>query len=91
MADPRYQRADGVGETLIDAEVFLVKPGSEDVFYLDATGAALWRLLAEPLTAAEAVTVFAAAFPDVPRDRLERDVAALLADFSARKLVDVLG
>lgn len=90
MPDPRYRRAAEVGKTLIDNEIFLVKAGSDDVFHLDATGAALWRLLADPLTAAAATAVFAAAFPDIPAERLERDVAALLADLSARGLVDTL-
>jgi sensor domain CHASE-containing protein len=90
MPDPRYRRAAEVGETLIDNEIFLVRAGSEGVFHLDATGAALWRLLADPLTAAEAIAVFAAAFPDIPPERLERDVTALLADLAARGLVAAL-
>jgi Coenzyme PQQ synthesis protein D (PqqD) len=84
---PRYRKNPVVGETRIENDVFLVEPGSDDVFYLDATGAALWRLLSEPQTQDEIEAVFAAAFPDVPRDRLERDLAALLADLTGRKLV----
>ena len=84
---PRYRRNPGVGETRIENDVFLVEPGTDEVFYLDATGAALWRLLSEPRTPDEIEAVFAAAFPDVPRDRLGRDLAALLADLAARNLV----
>jgi hypothetical protein len=88
MADaPRYRRNPEVGETRIESDVFLVEPGTDEVFFLDATGAALWQLLSEPQTLFEIEAVFAAAFPDVPRDRLEGDLAALLAALAARKLV----
>jgi hypothetical protein len=83
----RYRRNAGVGETRVESDVFLVAPGSDEVFYLDAVGAALWRLLAEPRGMAEIEDVFAAAFPDIAADRLARDLAAVLADMVARRLV----
>lgn len=85
----RYQRNAAIGETRIENDVFLVAPGSDDVFYLDAIGAGLWRLLAEPHGMTEIEEVFAAAFPDVAPDRLARDLAAVLADMIARRLVIV--
>ncbi len=64
MADAvRYRRNPEVGETRIEGDVFLVQPGTDEVFFLDATGAALWQLLSVPQTLGEVETVFAAAFP----------------------------
>jgi hypothetical protein len=83
----RYQRNAGIDETRIENDVFLVVPGSDDVFYLDAVGAGLWRLLAAPHRMTEIEEVFAAAFPDVASDRVARDLAAVLAEMVARRLV----
>ena len=41
MAGKRYQRREDVSETDVDGEIFLVEPGSQDVFYLDLVGAGL--------------------------------------------------
>ncbi len=45
----RYGQRPGVSATEIDGDVFLVEPGTEEVFYLNAVAGGLWRALAEPM------------------------------------------
>jgi len=88
MAEPaRYVRNPAVTETAVDDEVFLVEPASQEVFYLDAVTAALWRCLAEPQTEDELARLFRAAFPDTDAATIARDLGAALADMRARALV----
>jgi len=83
----RYRRNEAANETEIDGEIFLVEPGSEEVYHLDRTGSALWRLLARPRRLAEILDVFHDAFPDVAADELERDLRRALETLSERGLV----
>jgi len=75
----RWRRRPAIAETAVDDELFLVHPGTQEIVHLDPPAAALWRLLAEPAGWAEIEAVFAAAFPDVPAERLAADLAAALA------------
>ena len=68
----------------VDDVIFLVGPRNDGVFHLNATGAAVWRLLAEPVTKAEVAQILAGAFPDVPPDRLRDDLNTLVDDLDAR-------
>jgi sensor domain CHASE-containing protein len=86
--DVRYRRCAGVSETRVDDDLFLVEPASDEVFYLDTNGAALWRLLAEPKSMSEIERVFASAFPDVPAERLRHDLHSILAEMTRRRLVE---
>ena len=83
----RYRRNPAVSETELDGEIFLVEPESEEVFYLDAMGAGLWRLLAAPQSIEEAVTVYQAAFPDIDRQTVENDLRTALQTLLERGLV----
>lgn len=59
----------------------------DGVYYgLDAVGARVWELLAEPRRVADLVSTIVAEF-DVTADRCERDLIALLDDLAARSLV----
>lgn len=82
----RYRRL-AAGATPVDDELFLACPDDE-IFHLNALGAALWRLLDEPMTADELVALVGAAFPDTPREVLARDVAAFLERLRARGLIE---
>ena len=89
MAEPqRYQRKPGVSETELDGEIFLVQPDDGEVFYLDAMGAGLWRLIAVPQSFDEAVTVFRNAFPDIDSERVESDLKSALQILLDRGLVE---
>jgi hypothetical protein len=82
----RYIRAAGVSETAVDDELFLVAPQTQEIVHLDALAAAVWRQLAEPATAADIAALFAAAFPDMPAERLRADIEAALAVLLAEGL-----
>jgi hypothetical protein len=84
---PRFRRADGVGETVIDGETFLVEPATQEVFYLDHITSALWRMLDKPCSATELTSLFHAAFPERDEAEIARDIAAVAADLLARGLV----
>ena len=68
--------------------MLLARPEGAEVYRLDPTGAALWRLFAEPLGAAEAVAALARAFPEVAHHRIEAEVSALIADLAGRGLIE---
>ena len=73
-----YRRRPDVTERRLGNSVFLARPGNGGVDRLNETGAALWRLLEEPLGRDDAVRVFRTAFPRQPSARLARQVEDLL-------------
>ena len=83
----RYERNPAGTETEIDGEIFLVEPDTQEVFYLDTFGAALWRLLAEPQAPEEIVAVYRAAFPATDGKTIRGDVEAALRDLLDRSLI----
>ena len=87
---PRYLRDPGIVETAVERDLFLVNPEGQAIFQLNAVGAALWRLLAEPVVLDQAVGMVHQAFPDIARQQIHNDVAALIDDLAARGLVQRL-
>lgn len=85
-ADPSYVRNAAANATEIDEETFLIDPEGGEVFYLDAVSSALWRFLERPRRRSEIVETFAAAFPDIPAERIGNDIDRALADLEARDL-----
>lgn len=83
----RYVRRDDVSATAVDDEAFLVHPESQEIVHLDALAFAVWRLLEAPHGEAEILEAFAAAFPDVPPDRLAADLEAALGTLVEADLV----
>ena len=63
-----------VTETIVDSEIFLVDPDTQEVFYLDEAGTALWRLIEAPQSFDEFLAVYSAAFPDIDPGRIETDL-----------------
>jgi hypothetical protein len=58
--------------------MFLAEAEGEAIFHLNPTGAALWRLLAEPVSLDEATRVFHQAFPDTERNGLADELGGLI-------------
>ena len=54
---------------------------------MNTLGRAVWELLAEPLSEAEAVVLIASVFPQTPLSRIERDVINLFASFQREALI----
>ncbi len=83
----RLIRNPAVSDTDVDGDVFLVEPENQDVIYLNKLASALWRYLAEPRSRDEIVQVFEAAFPEVRRARLLRDLAKAIGALRRRGLI----
>ncbi len=82
-----FRRNPEIVENCVDDELFLVNPAGEAIYHLNAVGAALWRLLGEPIRLDEAVDVLRRAFPGVPQAQIARDVGTVLADLAKRGLI----
>lgn len=80
-------RTAGITERLVDDEMFLIDRSGEAIYHLNATSAALWRLMAEPATLKGIVRTLRRAFPDIPAEKITRDVQSLLADLKSRGLI----
>ncbi len=74
----RYSQNPAATEREVDDAIFLVIKGNNTVHHLNRTGAAIWRLMAEPTSIAEAVDIVHQAFPDVPVKRIETDVKTII-------------
>jgi len=61
-------------------EIFLVHPDGEQIHNLNPMAAALWRLLANPITGREMADVVIAAFPIMAPAKVEGDIKAILTD-----------
>jgi len=82
-----YVRNPAVTETTLDDDVFLVEPGSGEVFYLNAVTSGLWTLFATPSCEADAAEAYRAAFPDEPAQKVAADVREVVAELRARDLI----
>ncbi len=83
----RYRQSPDVGVTVVEGDTFLVPPGEDDVFYLDAVSSGLWRALREPGTLEELQATYRTAFPERDGAEVDRDVATAFEALRARGLV----
>jgi hypothetical protein len=88
---PRFRRKSGLTERETDGVVFLADAANGSLYRLNETGSALWRLLADPISASEAAARFREAFPDVPPAKVNRRVARLLQALREEELVERVG
>ncbi|MDA0652020.1 MAG: PqqD family protein [Proteobacteria bacterium] len=68
----------------IDDAVFLVGAGNDAVFHLNPVGAAIWRLLAEPVSEADLTQTLIDAFPHIPTGQIRSDLGKIIRDLDAR-------
>ena len=61
------------------ADSFLVDPASDAIHHLNEFGAAVWRLFAEARRPSDVVELIHAAFPEVPKPEISRDLTSLIA------------
>lgn len=87
----RYRRRPGVAWRELGADAFLARESDAAVYRANETAGALWRLLAEPHTAAEAAGVFRAAFPAAAPGRVERAIGELIERLVEEGLVEAVG
>jgi hypothetical protein len=82
-----FKRHPGAAEVEVDGERFLADPSGIAVHHLNPIGSAVWTLLEHPVTIKEATDTLHAAFPDLDRGRLERDVTSLIKSLTKRRLL----
>ncbi len=68
-----YARVAGVALREVDGAFFLAWADDTATYHLNPIAAGLWRLLAEPITVAEAAGVLRTAFPEADADAIARD------------------
>ncbi|MDP6708419.1 MAG: PqqD family protein [Alphaproteobacteria bacterium] len=80
------QRA-GLGQTMVDGELFLTDADGIAVYHLNPLAARLWDLLADPTTPAELIALLTTAFPDAEPGRVAADVDTLLDGLRSKGLL----
>lgn len=85
----RYARAEAVLWRRTATAVVLLPLEDGDVFELAGTGAALWDLLAEPVTVGEAAVALSTAFRTSP-EQVAADIEPVLVELARRGVVTEL-
>ena len=85
------QRNPEVTVTTMEDGTFVVDPATQAIFYLDALAGGVWTALAEPMSPADLEALLLDAFPDLPRETVSTDLAALLQSMIERGLVLTTG
>ncbi len=67
--------------------MFLADGQGATIHYLNPIGAAIWSLLAEPMTADEITNLLMTAFPDLERGSIESDLHSLIDELLSRNLL----
>ena len=87
--DQRFQVSDDVIAREVAGEMVLLDLESGLYFGLDPVGSRIWDRLSEgPCSLAEVCDLVEAEF-DAPRDQIERDIVALAAQFTEKKLINI--
>lgn len=84
--EPRYVASPDQVSTMVGGEAVILGMRDGVYFGLNAVGARVWALLAQPRSASELVGTIVQEFA-AERERVETDVAALLSELRDRGLV----
>ena len=84
----RYRRSPGATWRQLRDSMFLTSAERGAVYRANETAQALWRLLADPVTIAEAVEVFRAAFPREPAEEVARAIEEAFGELSDEGLIE---
>ena len=82
-----YLRNPDISIAQIEDQVFLADGRGATIHYLNPIGAAIWSLLAEPMTADEVTNLLMTAFPDLERGCIESDLHNLIDELLSRNLL----
>ena len=85
-----FVRNPAVTETTLDDDVFLVEPGTGEVYYLNAVTSGLWTLFEQPTSVPDAVAAYREAFPEEPAEKIVADIRGAVDDMRARDLIVTL-
>lgn len=87
-AKPGFRRKAGIAELEIDGETFLADNESGKISHLNRTASAIWRVLAEPMSRDEIVSLMSAAFPDIAPAAIAADVETSLEILASAGLIE---
>lgn len=76
-SEVRYERCGGVDVREVDGEAFFISPVTKGVHHLNPSAAAFWRVLDEPRTLREILAIFASAYPETSKAKIDADLAQL--------------
>ncbi len=82
-----YLRKAEISVVSVDGESFLADAQGAAIHHLNSVGAAIWTLLAEPVSMAEMVELMLTVFPDEDSDRVKSDLAALIDTLISKNLL----
>ena len=86
--DARTAQRPGTVAQVIGDRLYLADRDGRAIHRTDPLSAAIWELLAEPITRAEIEAVLEEAFPDTAPDRIAADLYRLLAEFHLAGLTE---
>ena len=73
---------------MVDADLYLVAPGSPDIFHLDPLAAGLWRVLQVPATESALAGIMIEAFPEAGAAQIAADAARALTLLCEQGLIE---
>lgn len=82
-----YQRRPDVDAREVDSELFLLDRETARIHHLNATGAAVWRLVADPIPLSEIVRVFCEAFPELTPRVHKKRLKSILDELDENELL----
>jgi hypothetical protein len=71
----------------VEGDLFLANARGDAIWHLNALGAAVWRVLEEPASAAETTEALTVAFPDADPAAIARDIDELFAKLAGNGLI----
>ena len=86
----RYTRSQGISQRQVDDDIFLVNPDTDALYHLNSLGAALWRLLEEETSGAQAADIICQAFPDADPTSVKSDIVKLIAELADHHLITLI-
>jgi hypothetical protein len=86
----RYRRHPAVATRELNGSLFLAHPERGTVYRLNASVAALWRLLEQATSMRDAVAVFRAAFVGSKGRRVREAVGVMVSDLLREGLIEVV-
>ena len=77
----KFARHHWVTSEQIEQDLFLLDTKLDKIHSLNGTAAAVWEMLADPVSQSDLVEDFAAAYPGVSPGKIRRDIVAILEKF----------
>lgn len=70
----------------IEGESFLTSPDGKAIYHLNGIGSGIWELLTKPISKEDIISTLSAAFPQIERSTIKKDVTEILKRFQSKNL-----